>query len=360
MKVLKALVLIFVFSCGVLFSQSTQRPKNIIILIGDGMGANYVSASVLNMPNSPFRKFTSVGFSITCAADKLVTDSAPGATAISTGHRTNSYYVGVDTLGNPLTTLFEEAERLNISTGLVVTCTVTHATPAAFVAHAVNRKEEKEIAKQFLNIDVDVVIGGGAKYFSEHDTSGSGSNCLDLLKQKGYDIYQHSDEFLASYPTKKYYALFEDEQLNRAKDRNYSLADLTKKALPLLSQNENGFILMVEGSQIDWGGHENNQDYLMSELNDFCGAIDVALEFSEENNNTLVLVTADHETGGMSIIDGKPDGSEITMKFTTTGHTAEMVGVFAKGPGEELFRGVYDNYMIGRNLFRLLNPDFQF
>jgi alkaline phosphatase len=152
----------------------------------------------------------------------------------------------------------------------------------------------------------------------------------------------------------------EEEQLKRANERNYSLAELIKKTLPLLSKNEKGFILMIEGSQIDWGAHENNQEYTLSELNDFCGAINVALDFAEENGNTLVVVTADHETGGMSINGGKPDGSEITMKFTTTGHTAEMVGVFAKGPGEELFRGVYDNFMIGRNLFHLLNPDFQF
>lgn len=360
MKILNALVLIFILSCTVLFSQSIQRPKNIIILIGDGMGANYVSAAVLNIPNNPFRKFTSVGFSVTCAVDKLVTDSAPGATALSTGYRTNYYYIGVDTLGNPLTTLFEEAERLNISTGLIVTCTVTHATPAAFVAHLVNRKEESEIARQFLERDINVVIGGGAKYFSSSEISSSGYNGFDILKQKGYSIYQNYDELSASSPANKFYALLGDDQLKKAADRNYTLADLTRKALPLLSQNEKGFVLMVEGSQIDWGAHENNQDYTMSELNDFCGAIDVALEFADQNQNTLVVVTADHETGGMSINGGKPDGSEIIMKFNTTGHTAEMVGVFAKGPGEELFRGIHDNYMIGRFFFQLLNPNFQF
>ena len=360
MKVLKALVLILVFSCGVLFPQNTQRPKNIIILIGDGMGANYVSAAILNLPNNPFRKFTSIGFSITCAADKLVTDSAPGATALSTGYRTNYYYIGVDTLGNHLPTIFDEAERLNLSTGLVVTSTVTHATPAAFIAHTINRKEEKEIARQFTNKEIDVVIGGGAKYFNNDGASSSGKCNFNILTENGYDIYRNSEDFLASQPNNKFYALLEEEQLKRANERNYSLADLTKKALPLLSQNENGLILMIEGSQIDWGAHENNQEYTLSELNDFCGAINIALDFAEEDGNTLVVVTADHETGGMSINSGKPDGSEISMKFTTTGHTAEMVGVFAKGPGEELFRGVYDNFMIGRNLFRLLNPDFQF
>ena len=360
MKVLKAFALTAVISVSVIFSQSTQRPQNIIILIGDGMGSNYVSAAVLNLPNSPFRKFTSIGFSITCAADKLITDSAPGATALSTGYRTNYYYIGVDTLGNHLPTIFDEAERLNLSTGLVVTSTVTHATPAAFVAHTINRKEEKEIAKQFTNKDIDVVIGGGAKYFSNDVASSSGSSNFDILKQNGYDVYTNIEDLLDIQPRNKFYALLEEEQLKRTKERNYSLADLTRKALPVLSKNEKGFILMIEGSQIDWGAHENNQEYTLSELSDFCGAINVALDFAEEDGNTLVVVTADHETGGMSINGGKPDGSEIIMKFTTTGHTAEMVGVFAKGPGEELFRGVYDNYMIGRKLFQLLNPDFQF
>lgn len=360
MKVLKALALIFTFSCSVLLSQSTLKPQNIIILIGDGMGANYVSASVLNMPNSPFRKFSSVGFSITCAADKLITDSGAAATAIATGYRTNYRVVGVDTLGNRLTSIFEIAKRLDLSTGIVVTCSITDATPASFVAHVISRKEETAIAKQFLEKDIDVVIGGGAKYFHEAEASSTIVNGFNILLNNGYDVYRNADKFLNSQPNNKFYALLEEDHLKRAKDRNYSLADLTKKALPLLSQNEKGFILMIEGSQIDWGGHENNQDYLMSELNDFCGAINIALDFAEENDNTLVVVTADHETGGMSINDGKPDGSNLTLKFTTTGHSAEMVGVFAKGPGEELFRGVFDNYMIGRYLFRLMNPDFQF
>lgn len=360
MKVFREAVLIFVYSCSVLFSQNIQKPKNIIILIGDGMGTSYVSASVLNMTNSPFRKFTSVGFSITRAANKLITESAAGATAIATGYRTNYYYVGVDTSGNQLNSIFEEAKILNLSTGLVVTSSITDATPAAFVAHVISRKEESKIAKQFLEKDIDVVIGGGAKYFHEAESSSMIVNGFDILLSHGYDIYRNAEELLTRKPNNKFYALLEEEQLKRAKDRNYTLANLIQKALPVLSQNENGFILMVEGSQIDWAGHKNNQDYLMSELNDFCGAINVALDFAEENGNTLVVVTADHETGGMSINDGKSDGSNLTLQFTTTGHSAEMVGVFAKGPGEELFRGVYDNYIIGRNLFHLLNPDLHF
>ncbi len=178
MRLIKTLALVLFCGCGVLFSQNELRPKNIIILIGDGMGANYVSAAVLTLPNSPFRKFNSVGFSVTCSADRFVTESAASATAMATGHKTNHHYVGMDTLGNPVTNIFEEAKKTNRSTGLVVTCSITHATPAAFVAHVIDRKEESAIAKQFPDKDIDVVIGGGAKFFKDFEISSSGTMVL--------------------------------------------------------------------------------------------------------------------------------------------------------------------------------------
>jgi alkaline phosphatase len=360
MAVLRILVLIFFLGVEYVFAGSTDRPKNIIILIGDGMGTNYVSAAVLQNHKNPFRNFTSIGLSITCSADKLITDSAAGATAISTGQRTKNHYVGVDSLGNPLINIFDEAERLGIATGLVVTCTVTHATPAAFVSHVISRKEETEIAKQYLEKDIDVVIGGGAKYFLIQDSLNYFQTGFDHLLNKGYQIFRNADELLNTKSPDKFFALIENEHLKKAEQRNYTLADLTLKALDVLSRNEGGFILMIEGSQIDWGGHDNNQSYLLSELNDFCGAISAALDFAEQDGNTLVLVTADHETGGMSINGGKPDGSDLELIFTSKGHSAEMVGVFAIGPGEELFRGVYDNYLVGRKLFHLINSEFEY
>ncbi len=360
MIVLRILFLIFFLSFQSIFSGSTERPKNIIILIGDGMGISYVSAAVLQNQNNPFRKFTSIGLSVTCSADKLITDSAAGATAISTGHRTKNQYVDVDSLGNSLRNIFDEAEKLGLATGIVVTSTVTHATPAAFVSHVISRKEETEIAKQYLQKDIDVVIGGGAKYFLIPDTLNNFQTGLDHLLSKGYQIFRNADELLYTHHRDKFFALIEDDHLKKAEERNYSLADLTVKALEVLSRSQDGFILMIEGSQIDWGGHDNNQSQLLSELNDFCGAVGTALEFAEQNDKTLVLVTADHETGGMSINGGKHDGSNLELEFTSKGHTAEMVGVFAKGPGEELFRGIYDNHMIGRKLFYLINSEIEF
>jgi len=175
----------FFFFLLVLFeinAYSDSPPKNIIILIGDGMGVNYVSASVLSIKNDPFRRFITSGFSVTCSADKLVTDSAAGATAIATGYRTNNLSISIHPeTKKPLLSLFEFAKKLNKSTGIVVTSSITHATPAAFVAHVVHRNMELEIAKQLVEMNLDVVIGGGKKYLSPKSLDGDRSDELNII-----------------------------------------------------------------------------------------------------------------------------------------------------------------------------------
>jgi alkaline phosphatase len=348
--------LFFTFFNLVSFSQETGRPKNIILLIGDGMGLNYVSASVISLSNNPYKKFQSVGLSITCSADKLITDSAAGATAISTGHRTNNYSLAVDTSNKPLLTIFELAESLGMSTGLVVTSSITHATPAAFISHVNNRKEEYEIAKQISDSNIDVVIGGGRKFFN----SGGNENLIGKIIDNGYNYFEDVNKILNDPIEKKFYALLEKEGLNKAGNRNYTLGELTKAAISNLNQNKNGFILMIEGSQIDWAAHDNLTENVFLELEDFNTAINTALDFAEKDGNTLVVVTADHETGGMAITGGELNDKRLKLSYSTTGHSAEMVGVFAKGPGEELFRGVFENFMTGRKLFSLVDKNFIF
>jgi len=343
---------------------STQPPKNIIIMIGDGMGVDYVSTSVLSMKNDAFRRFTTTGFSVTCSADNLVTDSAPGATAIATGYRTNNWTISEDPWSDkPLTTIFELAEKLNKASGIVVTSSITHATPAAFVAHVKSRSDEFDIAEQETERKTDLFIGGGIKFFTPKSAGGSrtdGVNLLSKVESKGYDYYDSYEKLKNSKPGKKFYALFDSTGLPKASDRNYTLGDLTKIALDYLSKQPNGFILMIEGSQIDWAGHANDQPYLLSEMEDFNTALNTVLDFEEKNKETLVVVTADHETGGMSIVDGSLDGSKLDLKFSTGHHTANMVGIFAKGPGEKEFSGIMDNYMIGRKLFRMLDEGYEF
>jgi alkaline phosphatase len=254
-------------------------------------------------------------------------------------------------------TLFEVAEKLGKSTGVVVTSSVTHATPAAFLSHVDNRDKQNEIAQQCSKTDADVVIGGGLKFFSGREDK---VNLVDTLKKRGYNIFSSFKDLSSGKTDKNFYALLAGEGLPHASDRNYSLSDLTKIALESLEKNDKGFVLMVEGSQIDWGGHDNKQSYLLSEQKDFNGAINTALEFAEKDGNTLVIVTADHETGGMAIVEGNRDGTNLKLGFTVTDHTAAMVGVFAKGPGQELFTGVNDNYMIGRKLIRLVDSSVSF
>jgi alkaline phosphatase len=356
------------FAAISLISAQELKPKNIIILIGDGMGINYVGANLLQDKNSPFYQFTTTGFSITCSADHLITDSAAGATALATGYLTKNKYISVDTLGNPLYTLFELAEKLNLSTGIVVTASVAHATPGAFVAHSISRYDQTLIASQMIEKDIDIVIGGGLKYFIPKNDSGEREDNKDLTKElinKNY-IFTKNYPDLKSIPDsiKQIYALFADDGLPEASKRNYSLGDLTKAALTHLKNDSDGFVLMIEGSQIDWAGHDHKSQMLIDEMKDFSTAIKEALDFARQDKNTLVVVTSDHETGGMSII--KTNNSvndlepELELGYTSTGHTPSPVGIFAFGPGEELFKGIMNINHIGQKLFYLLDPSIKF
>ncbi len=195
------LIFYLLFLSSLIFAQETERPKNIILLIGDGMGLNYVSADVLKNNNSSFKRFSTVGLAITKSIDDLITDSAAAATAIATGYSTKNRYIAMDTSYNKLYTIFEHAEKLGLSTGVVVTDEVVGATPAAFLTHHYSRSEKKEIAKQFLDIDIDVVIGGGAKYFLLPDSRHSAEaeiNLVDELKSNGYNLYYDFEELSES------------------------------------------------------------------------------------------------------------------------------------------------------------------
>lgn len=351
-------IILLFFVSGVLLSGRTpDTPKNIIILIGDGMGLNQVSASYLQTPYSPFRHFPITGLSVTCSADKLITDSAAGATALATGERTKNKYVGVDTLGAPLFNLMQRAEKRGKATGIVVTSTITNASPASFVAHHKERSKEREIALQYPDGDWDVMIGGGLKHFlpdSSSDTMKFGGNVRGVLVEKGYSFFHSYDSLRAAPPRDKFYALLARDGLPRATERNYSLADLFAAAMPVLQKNKNGFLMMIEGSQIDWACHDNDAPYFFGEMKDFSDAVEAALQFAKKDGKTLVVVTADHETGGLAINEGKRDGSSMKLGFTTKGHTAGFVGIFAYGPGAEEFSGILDIHQIGRKLHRFL------
>ncbi len=351
----KLIAVIFILS-SIIFPQQREIPKNIILMIGDGMGLNLITASILRGKDSPFKKFHSIGLSVTCSADKLITDSAAGSTAIATGHRTNNKLVGIDPDNKNLLNIFELAESKGLSTGIVVTSSVTNATPAGFISHVDNRYKELEIASQLTESGIDVAIGGGTKYFlpkPEGDREDN-INLLGKLKSAGYFVTDSFDQ-LKDIQSPKLIALLEKDGLKPADKRNYTLSELVKIALNNLNQKKDGFVLMVEGSQIDWFAGAKELDGTVSEMKDFEGAVNTAMDFAEQNKNTLLIVTADHETGGISITGGEVKEPSVKMEFLTGSHTANAVGVFSYGPGEKEFQGVYNNSEIGQKIFYLLN-----
>jgi alkaline phosphatase len=339
-------------------SRNDNYPKNIIIYIGDGMGVAHITAGKIARGNINLERFSVSGLVTTHSANHLVTESAAAATALATGYKTNNRVVSVSPDNMPLKTIFEYAKERGKSIGVVATSAVTDATPAAFMAHAEDRRQQTDIAEQIANSGIDVLIGGGWAYFVPATSEGSKrkdhKNLLTVLENRMPLILTY-DKLSAHTDTQKLAALLSPRGLPKAADRDYSLARLTQTAIQILSKNRNGFVLMVEGSQIDRAAHDHDQQHLISELIDFDDAVGVAFDFAQKNGRTLIVVTADHETGGFAVHDGSMKAKQvISTGFTTTGHTASMVPIFAYGPGSDRFSGIQDNARIGRILIDLL------
>jgi alkaline phosphatase len=245
-----------------------------------------------------------------------------------------------------------------MASGVVVTDNIPGASPSPFYIHHQSRHKYFEIAEQLIDSNLDVAIGGGAKYLLPLEEGGSRKdsiNLIDELELHDYKVYYNFNDLSDSSPSERIFGLLDMGSLPRASERDYSLGNLTSIALDHLNEKNAGFIMVVEGAQIDWAGHDTNYVYLLSELEDFATAVSSALKFAQDDGNTLVIVTSDHDTGGMAITDGSYDADSLKIEFVGVHHTAGFVGVFASGPGSELFKGIYDNYMIGRKLFKLLD-----
>lgn len=397
-------------------------PKNIVIMIGDGMGPAYTSAyryykdnpETAAVEQTVFDRLL-VGTSSTYPArvSGYVTDSAAAATALATGVKSYNGAISVDTDKQKITTIMEKAKALGLSTGIAVTSQINHATPAAFLTHNESRKNYDEIAKSLLNTDTDVMLGGGQKYFPP-----------TLIKQFEAKGYKYLADFsqLNVITEPKVIGLFADVQLPWAiNDKGaHKLSKMTQKALELLSRNQDGFVLLVEGSLIDWAGHNNDIATAMAEMDEFANTLEVVERYVRQHNDTLMLVTADHNTGGLSIgsnneylwntdiingvlnspnviaslsLDDDNWQSQVSSKlgvelnsdevnqltlarmqgidvmetaikkiidlrsytgWTTKGHTAVDVQVFAAGPASTLFNGYQDNIDIANKLMSLL------
>jgi len=330
----------------------SAKPKNIIFMIGDGMGTAQIEAGLTANHGQLFlSNFKHVGFSQTQSADDYVTDSAAGGTALSSGYRTYNGAIGVDLDSIPHPTMLEIAETKGKATGLISTSAITHATPASFIAHQPSRNMYEAIAADFLKTDIDLFIGGGYKHFAKRKDS---VNLVDSLKKKGYTVLQNIDE-IENVKKGKLAGLTALEHNPGVQERNNLLPRATETALKLLNQDSDGFFVMIEGSQIDWGGHQNNTNYVTEEMLDFDMAIGKALEFAAKDGKTLIVITADHETGGMAILDGNMETGKVKAAFQSGQHTGVMVPVFAFGPGAEKFTGIMKNTDIAQKLIEMIN-----
>jgi alkaline phosphatase len=345
------LLLLTPFACFAQKERKIQHPKNIILLIGDGMGTSQVFAGIaasklpLNIERSQY-----IGFHKNQPTNSFITDSAAGATAFATGEKTYNGAIGVDKDKKSLTTILEIAEQKGLATGLVATCDITDATPSSFIAHQPARAMMDEIAVDFLKTDIDVFIGGGRKHFAQRK---DGKNLIEELRVKNYQI-ANSIEEVGKFTSGKVAGLLADgNPVKISEGRGDQLLISTQTALNILKQNKKGFFIMIEGSQIDWGGHANDTQYIVNEMLDFDKTIGAAFDFADKDGNTLVIITADHETGGFSI-NGLKDGM-VEGKFTTGGHTGVMIPVYAYGKGAEQFSGIYFNNDIFHKMLKAFN-----
>lgn len=325
-----------------------KSPKNVIFMIGDGMGLGTIYAAMtVNGGSLNIEKCTHTGFSKTYSANDYTTDSAAGGTALACGVKTKNGMVGMSPDSLPVNSVLAESAAKGKATGLVVTCSVTHATPASFVAHQDNRSKDEEIAADFLKCPPDVFIGGGLKYFTKRDDD---QNLLNALEKKGYVVAKSMEEARKVNSGKLAGLLCNNHPEKVKHGREYDLTEAVMKSVDILKNDEDGFFLMVEGSQIDWGGHANSESYTISEMLDFDKAIGAVLDFAQKDGNTLVVITADHETGGVTVIDGDFSKEDVNVRFNTMKHTGVMVPVFAFGPGAENFSGIMQNIDIPKKI----------
>lgn len=317
-----------------------KKAKNVILLIGDGMGLAEIQAGLsANFGEQNMVRIKHIGLSRTEASNSDFTDSAAGATAMASGSKTNNRYIGMDAAGKALTSIPDILAAYGVKSGIISSGDITDATPAAFYAHQIERSMSQEIAADLQNSNVDILVGSNRKSFSKNKDS----RLMQKLAQKGYQYQQNLKDFVGAKSGKQL-VLLDDSVTRRVLDgRGEMLKTAFVKTTELLSGNKKGFFIMAEGAQIDHGGHANDLPFLITEQQDFDRLVGEALKFADEDGETLVIVTADHETGGLSLLDADYRKGTVRGNFSTDDHTNIMVPVFAYGPSSESFNGVYPN-----------------
>ena len=327
-----------------------RRIKNIILMIGDGMGLEQVSVGwVLNGGHLNLDNCKVTGFSRTYTVDSLITDSCAGGSALATGVKTRYGFMACDPDGNPMPSLLQDAQRKGKKTGVTVTCRINDATPIDFVGHSTDRHDEAGIAAQYVDSGVDFLAGGGIQFWQNRE---DGRDLVQEMKDRDYTFVDNLDD-LHKVKEGKVLGLFAPLEMEPALDRGPVLEDCAMKAIELLD-NRKGFFLMIEGSSIDDWCHRHKLGHMAEELFDFDRTVGKVLEWAEKDGHTLVIITADHATGGLTLVGGSLEDRSAKVHFSTKGHNGILVPVFAYGPHAEEFSGVYENAELAAKIRRLM------
>ena len=326
---------IIIASLSMLLSVYANEPiKQVIFIIGDGMGLNQMCK--LDSPNH-FERANYIGLSKTYSASHKVTDSAAGGTALACGVKTNNGMLGMNADSVAVNSILTILGKQGFSTGIVASCRINHATPASYYAHQINRGMDAEILEDLYANGPEVFVAGGNKLLS-----------IEKLEKAGYKYVNNIGD-LQAQENGKVACILATEDMPNALERGNEITLGTAEAIRLLEKNEKGFFLMIEGSQIDWAGHGNNADYMLAEMQDINKVIGLCFDYADANPGTLVIITADHETGGTTIV-----GENKDYKYTTGDHTGAMVPVYSYGTGAENFSGIFENTTFKDKILNLL------
>ena len=326
---------IIIASLSMLLSVYANEPiKQVIFIIGDGMGLNQMCK--LDSPNH-FERANYIGLSKTYSASHKVTDSAAGGTALACGVKTNNGMLGMNADSVAVNSILTILGKQGFSTGIVASCRINHATPASYYAHQINRGMDAEILEDLYANGPEVFVAGGNKLLS-----------IEKLEKAGYKYVNNIGD-LQAQENGKVACVLATEDMPNALERGNEITLGTAEAIRLLEKNEKGFFLMIEGSQIDWAGHGNNADYMLAEMQDINKVIGLCFDYADANPGTLVIITADHETGGTTIV-----GENKDYKYTTGDHTGAMVPVYSYGTGAENFSGIFENTTFKDKILNLM------
>ncbi len=329
--------------------------KNIILMIGDGNGMAQISLALFANGNQlTLTGLKKMGWIKTQSQDDFTTDSAAAGTALSTGEKVKNRSIGCLPDGRAAKNLPEHLQMYNFNTGIVTTDRITGATPASFYAHQSERDDISAIATDLISSPINLFIGGGKNDFLRY-----GKDETQSLIQAGFDLKSSLEDVKNAKASRIGYFVSHRSLPRVLQGRRHFLASATQSALDFLNNKNNPFLLVVEGAYIDSGGHANHAPTVIEEGLDFDEAIATALAFADKNKETLVIITADHETGGVTLPQANLKSSLVETEFSTKDHTGIPVPVFAYGPHSDEFQGIYENTEIFHKIIKIIGQYFK-